>query len=104
MKINHFLLIFLFAGLFFSCKKEFKQSQFDVILVEGDNQAGNPNEKLPNDVVIAVLRDGAPFANSPVSIEVEGGTFIRTGTTTFGNNLTGACASHGLWAVRIYQN
>lgn len=73
------IAVFLFLLSFFSCKKEFTDSFFTFVLLEGDNQTGNPNELLPKEVVVQVLRDGKPFFSAPVMIEKNSG-FVNAST------------------------
>jgi hypothetical protein len=72
--IHKILSIFAFCALFFSCKKDFVQSKFELVLIEGDNQTGKPNEPLAKEIVLAVLRDGKPFFSAPIEVKTTSGS------------------------------
>jgi photosystem II stability/assembly factor-like uncharacterized protein len=76
--IYQIFAIFALCGLFFSCKKDFVQSKFELILLEGDNQLGEPNKPLEKEIILAVLRDGKPFFSAPIEVTANSGTIKFT--------------------------
>ncbi len=84
--------LFLFLAIF-SCKKEFTDSVFTLVLIAGDNQKGMPSETLPEDVIVQVLRDGKAFFSAPVIFEVNSGFASPEKPATFSNKVAATDAT-----------
>ncbi len=91
MKKLTFLLPVLLLAL--SCKKEFKESSFQLVLLAGDNQTGLPNAELDGDIIVQVLQDGKPFFSAPITFEPNSGFAVPEMASAFSTKITSTDAT-----------